>query len=163
MKDSFILNYFKVYVQMNPTMSSSLPGGLWCHRLWDAEKLCLARGGIGQELRRGGQSFCVSSPLLDYISSCIAIYSIAWWYVFSETSVISQVCITDPDLIEKSNLNRQFLFRPHHIQVNRCPLFNPFVSLVLHLSDLPFLFLCLNLGLSRQTQPNVGLHNLENI
>ncbi|XP_029000723.1 ubiquitin-like modifier-activating enzyme 6 [Betta splendens] len=26
------------------------------------------------------------------------------------------VCITDPDLIEKSNLNRQFLFRPHHIQ-----------------------------------------------
>ncbi|ETE60713.1 Ubiquitin-like modifier-activating enzyme 6, partial [Ophiophagus hannah] len=24
--------------------------------------------------------------------------------------------ITDPDLIEKSNLNRQFLFRPHHIQ-----------------------------------------------
>lgn len=29
-----------------------------------------------------------------------------------------QVCITDPDLIEKSNLNRQFLFRPHHIQVN---------------------------------------------
>ncbi|NXS08031.1 UBA6 enzyme, partial [Neodrepanis coruscans] len=27
------------------------------------------------------------------------------------------VTITDPDLIEKSNLNRQFLFRPHHIQV----------------------------------------------
>lgn len=27
-----------------------------------------------------------------------------------------QVCLTDPDLIEKSNLNRQFLFRPHHIQ-----------------------------------------------
>ncbi|XP_049575707.1 ubiquitin-like modifier-activating enzyme 6 [Syngnathus scovelli] len=27
-----------------------------------------------------------------------------------------QVCITDPDLIEKSNLNRQFLFRPQHIQ-----------------------------------------------
>uniref|UniRef100_A0A8D0AR16 Ubiquitin-like modifier-activating enzyme 6 n=1 Tax=Sander lucioperca TaxID=283035 RepID=A0A8D0AR16_SANLU len=26
------------------------------------------------------------------------------------------ICITDPDLIEKSNLNRQFLFRPHHIQ-----------------------------------------------
>ncbi|XP_074085432.1 ubiquitin-like modifier-activating enzyme 6 [Macrotis lagotis] len=26
------------------------------------------------------------------------------------------VTITDPDLIEKSNLNRQFLFRPHHIQ-----------------------------------------------
>ena len=25
--------------------------------------------------------------------------------------------ITDNDLIEKSNLNRQFLFRPHHIQV----------------------------------------------
>ena len=28
-----------------------------------------------------------------------------------------QVTITDNDLIEKSNLNRQFLFRPHHIQV----------------------------------------------
>uniref|UniRef100_A0A667Y6N1 Ubiquitin like modifier activating enzyme 6 n=1 Tax=Myripristis murdjan TaxID=586833 RepID=A0A667Y6N1_9TELE len=27
-----------------------------------------------------------------------------------------EVCITDPDLIEKSNLNRQFLFRPHDIQ-----------------------------------------------
>ncbi|KAJ3614297.1 hypothetical protein NHX12_017871 [Muraenolepis orangiensis] len=27
-----------------------------------------------------------------------------------------EVCITDPDLIEKSNLNRQFLFRPYHIQ-----------------------------------------------
>ncbi|KAG7238375.1 hypothetical protein INR49_030882 [Caranx melampygus] len=27
-----------------------------------------------------------------------------------------EVCITDPDLIEKSNLNRQFLFRSHHIQ-----------------------------------------------
>uniref|UniRef100_A0A6Q2Y6G8 Ubiquitin-activating enzyme E1 C-terminal domain-containing protein n=1 Tax=Esox lucius TaxID=8010 RepID=A0A6Q2Y6G8_ESOLU len=27
-----------------------------------------------------------------------------------------QVCMSDPDLIEKSNLNRQFLFRPHHIQ-----------------------------------------------
>ncbi|KAM6942155.1 ubiquitin-like modifier-activating enzyme 6 isoform 1-T2 [Lycodopsis pacificus] len=27
-----------------------------------------------------------------------------------------EVFITDPDLIEKSNLNRQFLFRPHHIQ-----------------------------------------------
>ncbi|KAF3852132.1 hypothetical protein F7725_005487 [Dissostichus mawsoni] len=29
-----------------------------------------------------------------------------------------EVFITDPDLIEKSNLNRQFLFRPHHIQVD---------------------------------------------
>ena len=28
-----------------------------------------------------------------------------------------QMTITDNDLIEKSNLNRQFLFRPHHIQV----------------------------------------------
>lgn len=43
----------------------------------------------------------------------------------------SQVCITDPDLIEKSNLNRQFLFRPHHIQVNTISVFpltlEPFV------------------------------------
>uniref|UniRef100_A0A674MRB7 Ubiquitin-like modifier-activating enzyme 6 n=1 Tax=Takifugu rubripes TaxID=31033 RepID=A0A674MRB7_TAKRU len=30
-----------------------------------------------------------------------------------------EVCITDPDLIEKSNLNRQFLFRPHHIQKSK--------------------------------------------
>uniref|UniRef100_A0A8D0AU30 Ubiquitin-like modifier-activating enzyme 6 n=1 Tax=Sander lucioperca TaxID=283035 RepID=A0A8D0AU30_SANLU len=29
---------------------------------------------------------------------------------------VGLICITDPDLIEKSNLNRQFLFRPHHIQ-----------------------------------------------
>uniref|UniRef100_A0A4W6BQN0 Ubiquitin-like modifier-activating enzyme 6 n=1 Tax=Lates calcarifer TaxID=8187 RepID=A0A4W6BQN0_LATCA len=30
--------------------------------------------------------------------------------------VLLSYCISDPDLIEKSNLNRQFLFRPHHIQ-----------------------------------------------
>ena len=27
------------------------------------------------------------------------------------------IIITDNDIIEKSNLNRQFLFRSHHIQV----------------------------------------------
>ncbi|XP_076443646.1 ubiquitin-like modifier-activating enzyme 6 [Babylonia areolata] len=32
------------------------------------------------------------------------------------TSQTGQITITDNDLIEKSNLNRQFLFRPHHIQ-----------------------------------------------
>ncbi|XP_067106739.1 ubiquitin-like modifier-activating enzyme 6 [Osmerus mordax] len=32
------------------------------------------------------------------------------------TKSCGEVCITDPDLIEKSNLNRQFLFRPRHIQ-----------------------------------------------
>lgn len=32
------------------------------------------------------------------------------------TKSSGEICITDPDLIEKSNLNRQFLFRPHHIQ-----------------------------------------------
>ena len=30
---------------------------------------------------------------------------------------MQQLTITDNDLIEKSNLNRQFLFRPNHIQV----------------------------------------------
>ena len=34
--------------------------------------------------------------------------------------VAGQLTITDHDLIEKSNLNRQFLFRPHHIQVCYC-------------------------------------------
>lgn len=29
-----------------------------------------------------------------------------------------KITITDNDLIEKSNLNRQFLFRPRHIQVS---------------------------------------------
>jgi hypothetical protein len=43
------------------------------------------------------------------------------------------VTITDNDLIEKSNLNRQFLFRPHHIQVS----FNPNLpsTLILHLPN----------------------------
>jgi ubiquitin-activating enzyme E1-like protein 2 len=29
-----------------------------------------------------------------------------------------KITITDNDLIEKSNLNRQFLFRPQHIRVS---------------------------------------------
>lgn len=32
------------------------------------------------------------------------------------TAAEGRIVITDNDLIEKSNLNRQFLFRPHHIQ-----------------------------------------------
>lgn len=51
-------------------------------------------------------SFCISAHLYLFV---------IWAYC-----IISQVCVTDPDLIEKSNLNRQFLFRPHHIQVNTC-------------------------------------------
>ena len=34
------------------------------------------------------------------------------------TSDKGQITITDNDLIEKSNLNRQFLFRPQHIRVS---------------------------------------------
>ena len=34
------------------------------------------------------------------------------------TSNQGQITITDNDLIEKSNLNRQFLFRPQHIRVS---------------------------------------------
>lgn len=101
---------FKVNFCMKPTMSFLL-GGLWGHWLWDAEKLFPAWCGVGQELRRGGNLFCFLFS--DYIAICF----IVPWYVFTTL----QVCITDPDLIEKSNLNRQFLFRPHHIQVNRLP------------------------------------------
>lgn len=65
----------------------------------------------------------VVSPLPPF--DCVALsfnYTVlcSWSYwTLCTASVNSQVCITDPDLIEKSNLNRQFLFRPHHIQVNK--------------------------------------------
>lgn len=57
------------------------------------------------------------------------------------------ITITDNDLIEKSNLNRQFLFRPEHIQVF---IFIPSVSLATKLSSrfvalLPLLFTFLSL------------------
>lgn len=72
----------------------------------------------------------VVSPPFD----CVALsfnYTVlcSWSYwTLCTASVNSQVCITDPDLIEKSNLNRQFLFRPHHIQVNKfCILVSFFV------------------------------------
>ncbi|CAM9101468.1 unnamed protein product [Lampetra planeri] len=52
-----------------------------------------------------------------------------------------EVCVTDPDLIEKSNLNRQFLFRPHHIQKPKSTTaaeatreINPDMHLVAHLN-----------------------------
>ena len=38
-------------------------------------------------------------------------------FPYSVLLYMQQLTITDNDLIEKSNLNRQFLFRPHHIQV----------------------------------------------
>ena len=46
-----------------------------------------------------------------------------------------QITITDNDLIEKSNLNRQFLFRPKHIQVSE-------TQLIIEIF-LPFVFSCL--------------------
>lgn len=36
------------------------------------------------------------------------------------TGPAGSVIVTDPDVIEKSNLNRQFLFRPKDLQVCTC-------------------------------------------
>jgi len=51
----------------------------------------------------------------------------------------SEITVTDMDTIEKSNLNRQFLFRPHHIgklksqcAAETCKSMNPNVNIVAH-------------------------------
>lgn len=78
----------------------------------------------------------LTGVLSQYIS---LLYKVYFMNMLFSALVNSQVCITDPDLIEKSNLNRQFLFRPHHIQVNRRPLPEHNVLLPPH-----FLFLSLS-------------------
>ncbi|KAM8939696.1 ubiquitin-like modifier-activating enzyme 6 [Pelodytes ibericus] len=68
-----------------------------------------------------GDSFCKKIHRLNvFLVGCGAIgcemlknFALLGVGCGSENGLIT---VTDPDLIEKSNLNRQFLFRPHHIQ-----------------------------------------------
>ncbi|KAM9331152.1 ubiquitin-like modifier-activating enzyme 6 [Gastrophryne carolinensis] len=68
-----------------------------------------------------GESFCKKIHNLNvFLVGCGAIgcemlknFALLGVSCGSESGLVT---VTDPDLIEKSNLNRQFLFRPHHIQ-----------------------------------------------
>ena len=89
-------------------------GWMWCYRLWAFKELCSSRNCWKREWH-GSFHFHFFSV------ACFAILSFEQFlfvdFNWSMLLFYLQMTITDNDLIEKSNLNRQFLFRPHHIQV----------------------------------------------
>jgi len=54
--------------------------------------------------------------MFAYICADISVTQCTWSQTVCKLHVM-QLVVTDNDLIEKSNLNRQFLFRPEHIRV----------------------------------------------
>lgn len=75
---------------------------------YDTQRICI--GNALQEKLTHTRLFMVGCGAIG----CELIKNFALMGVSTADGVVST--ITDNDLIEKSNLNRQFLFRPHHIQ-----------------------------------------------
>lgn len=74
--------------------------------------------GLAQSSGEVGIPYFIFIILLQFLYVFQYISTLCFGFTVTYAAVNPQVCITDPDLIEKSNLNRQFLFRPHHIQVH---------------------------------------------
>lgn len=80
----------------------------WLLQIKSVKVLCVGAGGIGCELLK-------TLVLTGFVNIHVVWYFYSYWvptYLAGKTSLNVQI---DMDTIETSNLNRQFLFRKHHV------------------------------------------------